>query len=156
MCKPSSGCLENLSDYTLRVVPFCGGGRDLALQHESWKTLRLIFFFPPGSESPPRGPVFKFKTYWFRLTHKRKVPLPLSQSSPAVLSNGSKRCSLRGTSCVLSSGKNSVVFKGLKSYNRVTALFSTVRLDIRNSTALTVSSFRLLVYLITVKFKKEG
>ena len=37
LCRPSSGCLENLSDYTLRVVPFCGGGRDLALQHESWK-----------------------------------------------------------------------------------------------------------------------
>ena len=37
LCRPSSGCLENLSDYSLRVVPFCGGGRDLALQHESWK-----------------------------------------------------------------------------------------------------------------------
>jgi len=33
VCRPSSGCLENLSDYTLRVVPFCGGGRDLALHY---------------------------------------------------------------------------------------------------------------------------
>ena len=32
MCRPSSGCLENLSDYTLRVVRFCEGGRNLALQ----------------------------------------------------------------------------------------------------------------------------
>ena len=32
VCRPSSGCLENLSDSTLRVVPFCEGGRDLALQ----------------------------------------------------------------------------------------------------------------------------
>ena len=23
----------------MRVVPFCGGGRDLALQHESWKVV---------------------------------------------------------------------------------------------------------------------
>ena len=41
MCRPSSGCLENLSYYTLRVVPFCGGGRDLALQHESWKLVEI-------------------------------------------------------------------------------------------------------------------
>jgi len=37
VCRPSSGCLENLSYYTMRVVPFCGGGRDLALEHESGK-----------------------------------------------------------------------------------------------------------------------
>ena len=41
MCRPSSGCLEYLSDYTLRVVPFCGGGRDLALQHETWKLVKI-------------------------------------------------------------------------------------------------------------------
>ena len=41
VCRPSSGCLENLSDYTLRVVSFCGGGRDLALQHESWKLVEI-------------------------------------------------------------------------------------------------------------------
>ena len=41
MCGPSSGCLENLSYYTMRVVPFCGGGRDLALQHESWKVVTV-------------------------------------------------------------------------------------------------------------------
>jgi hypothetical protein len=40
VCRPLSGCLENLSYYTMRVVPFCGGGRDLALQHESWKVVR--------------------------------------------------------------------------------------------------------------------
>ena len=39
--RPSSGCLENLSYYTLRVVPFCGGGQDLALQHESWKVVTI-------------------------------------------------------------------------------------------------------------------
>ena len=41
VCRPSSGCLENLSYYTMRVVPFCGGGRDLALQHESWKVATI-------------------------------------------------------------------------------------------------------------------
>ena len=41
VCRPSSGCLENLSYYTMRVVPFCGGGRDLALQHESWKAVTI-------------------------------------------------------------------------------------------------------------------
>ena len=41
LCMPSSGCLENLSYYTMRVVPFCGGGRDLALQHESWEVLTI-------------------------------------------------------------------------------------------------------------------
>ena len=41
VCRPSSGCPENLSDYTLRVVPCCGGGRDLALQHESWKLVKI-------------------------------------------------------------------------------------------------------------------
>ena len=41
LCMPSSGCLENLSYYTMRVVPFCGGGRDLALQHESWKVVTI-------------------------------------------------------------------------------------------------------------------
>ena len=35
VCRPSSGCPENLSDYTVCVVLFCGGGRDLVLQHES-------------------------------------------------------------------------------------------------------------------------
>ena len=41
LCRPSSGCLENLSYYTMRVVPFCGGGRDLALQRESWKVVTI-------------------------------------------------------------------------------------------------------------------
>ena len=41
VCRPSSGCLENLSYYTMGVVPFCGGGRDLALQHESWKVVTI-------------------------------------------------------------------------------------------------------------------
>jgi len=25
----------------MRVVPFCGGGRDLALQHETWKVVTI-------------------------------------------------------------------------------------------------------------------
>ena len=25
----------------MRVVPFCGGGRDLVLQHESWKVVTI-------------------------------------------------------------------------------------------------------------------
>ena len=41
VCRPSSGCLENLSYYTMRVVPFCGGGRDLALQRETCKVVTI-------------------------------------------------------------------------------------------------------------------
>ena len=37
VCRPSLGCPENLSDYTVCLVLLLEDGRDLVLQHESWK-----------------------------------------------------------------------------------------------------------------------
>jgi hypothetical protein len=84
-----------------------------------------------------------------RLAHTVHIRVDLSvslnfkiKSSPAVLSNGSTHCSLRGMSCMFMGAINSFVFKGLNGYNKVKALISKVGHDIRNSTALNISNFR--------------
>ena len=87
MCRPSSGCLENLRDYALRVVPFCGGGRDLVLQHESWKLVKIEINILRGYINCTYLIILTTLYYWPHATGMPhlKIREPYFLTSPRIL-----------------------------------------------------------------------